>query len=275
LPPSDDPSWDLRDEINTYVLASTPLDWSRVPQSISSYSNLQSYLAASPSHVGFFEIPNDPALKPPDGASVKATYYYPLNVTDPEDPTYWGYWAEEWDDGSNTEVSPTSPKLASQVWIAGPQTPISVIDDLIRTNKNYSYAGNVIGGVGRDPILMGANNKIEIDIDFAAQSATAVIEFMTASGANWQATLTRNSSLFDRDSGYRYTIGGFGGGGSGQVKKFDLDGSNPTRNIIISNSQVVGHFYGNEAKFTGGRFQLDGYDYGYAVGVFKAKKVQD
>jgi hypothetical protein len=237
---------------------------------LSSYPNLQSYLAASPSHVGFVVRSGDLAdTAAGHGTTVANTYYFPLpNVTDPDDPTYWGYWAEVWDNSALTPNPP--PKLASQVWIVGPQTPTSVIDDLIRTNKNYSYAGNVIGGVGSDPILLGVDgytNSINININFAAQSATAVIDFTTKRGTVWNANFSTNTNLFDRANGYRYTING----ASGNVQ---INNSDTSRvQINGANNQLQGHFYGNEAKFTGGRFQLDGGNYKTAVGVFKAKKV--
>jgi hypothetical protein len=142
-----------------------------------------------------------------------------------------------------------------------------VIDDLIRTNKNYSYAGNVLGGVGSDPILSSITNSINININFATQSATAVIDFTTLRGTVWNAEFSTNTNLFDRANGYRYTING----ASGTVK---MAGSNPNEKMINgAGSQLQGHFYGDEAKSTGGRFQLNGQDYGTANGVFKARRV--
>jgi hypothetical protein len=279
IPTTDDPSASWRDNIkNTWQ---SNVNLIGIDQAIDDYDNLQNYLAASSTRVGFIERSITPPVTIPN--AVTNTYYVPIQEAqfslDPDDPTYWGYWAEDWwtEEYGGMPLIPSPgymPPLASQVWIAGPQTPISVIDNLINNPSTpiYNYAGNVIGGVGSDPILLGVTgytNSINININFAAQSATAVIDFTTQRGTVWNANFSTNTNLFDRANGYRYTING----ASGNVKINNSDTSREQINGI--NSRLQGHFYGDEANFTGGRFQLDGGNYKTAVGVFKARRVQD
>jgi hypothetical protein len=263
--PNVDPSWDLRGSLTTSVFVNTlaPPDWD-------AGSTIEGSLPDVAHLVGFYTY----ADVPPAGVSVKGTHYYPLNVTDPEDPTYWGYWAEEWIDGGTItfDKSPKNPKLASQVWIAGPQTPTSVIDNLINNPSTpiYKYAGNVLGGVGRDPILMNSLNKINIGINFAAQTATAVIGFQTVKGLKWDFHLTTSTPItLNRNDGYKY--------------KIDVDNWGKLRIVRPNNTEVnlndggtrnslEGYFYGNNAEFTGGTFKLESVTHGTANGVFKAKR---
>jgi hypothetical protein len=260
-----DKPWDLRHNLETLVLPS--LNWSAVTQG--------SHLFGTQAVV-YLLRDNDAGSTPPLGSTQNYHFYQVDEYPETNDPIGWGYWAEDWTDEAGNVVLPTSPKLASQVWIAGPQTPISVINDLINISKpSYTYLGSVMGGVGSDPILMNDGiNKIQLDINFAAQSANALIEFMTVGGMRWESTLNAGSADFtlgDPSNGYRYKID-MDNTRRNRTKKGDFTWS--VYDATGGRNIVQGHFYGNNAEYTGGTFMLDGGgESGHANGVFKAKRV--
>jgi hypothetical protein len=200
---------------------------------------------------------------------------YLLDVkVDDDDPMKWGYWATP--AGMFDPSTYSSGEYSTAVWIAGPKTPSSVVNDMINfSTTSYIYSGSVMGGVGSDPILMNDGiNEIQLDINFYAQSANALIKFMTAGGVKWEsmlsATSTSEFSISSAANNHKYKISVDNTGSNfvtpaGGTK---TPANSPEKNLL------QGHFYGNNAEYTGGTFQLDGGSFGAANGVFKAKRVQ-
>jgi len=191
-----------------------------------------------------------------------------------DDDSSWGYWTAKFDTSStasnNIFVSPYS------TWVAGIQTPASVIDGLIsnQTSTTYSFEGGVIGSVltssgAVESIKVDNNNLVKMNFDIGGGNRALTggsIKF-SSNSTSWNMQLT-NKSL--ETTGALIEQKGFTTDMSGNI----TIGTNSSN---VSGS-IEGKFYGQDKlKSVGGTFNASSQnaagtvDYA-AQGVFKAIK---
>lgn len=166
-----------------------------------------------------------------------------------EDYVSWGYW------GSHSIQTSTDPHLSTtttpfSTWVAGIQTPTSVISSLISNATTYSYAGHVIGSVINDwgeigYIKNNASNNAQFTFNFGSSSFAGNIAFQDSLDTTWNTAMS--GSL---------TTNGFTSA---------INDSGTTGNLN-------GKFYGPAANSVAGTFNLVNTNADKAVGSFKAIK---
>ena len=157
-----------------------------------------------------------------------------------DDDSSWGYWTAKFSDGSSSGsqffVSPFA------TWVAGVETPTSVVDDVLNASSNtrYTFEGAVIGsvlngsnGTIESIILDGSTaNKVTLNFDLGAGDNALTSGVMNFSSKNTQWNMNINSSTNVSNTGFSSS----------------LSGTNITGNL-------EGKFYGSDSiKSVGGSF---------------------
>ncbi|MGA1931191.1 FecR domain-containing protein [Arcobacter sp. YIC-464] len=205
----------------------------------------------------------------PDGAIVKNEFKIFDTNDNPltsDDDSSWGYWTAKFSDGSTSGsqffVSPFA------TWVAGVETPTSVVDQVLNANSNtrYTFEGAVIGsvlngnnGTLESIILDGSTtNKVTLNFDLGAGDNSLSSGVMNFSSKNTQWNMNINRSSEISNTGFKANLSGT-----------DISGN------------LEGKFYGSDSiKSVGGSFnssltQNPGADDSVthkAQGVFKAIK---
>ncbi|MDZ7818172.1 MAG: FecR domain-containing protein [Aliarcobacter sp.] len=174
-----------------------------------------------------------------------------------DDDSSWGYWTADFKNGNHHIYSnPLS------TWVAGVQTPVSVINNLMNNALlEYNFKGNVLGNVitsngNIENIIFDTTNKVNLFFKFGKDSnnMTGTMNFKTEN-TNWDLVLNKNT----------LDINGFSG---------DITSNASSATAVASSKGTFeGKFYGeSDIKSVGGIFNSTNSSNDIASGVFKAVK---
>ncbi|MGB5791553.1 hypothetical protein, partial [Poseidonibacter sp.] len=111
----------------------------------------------------------------------------------------WGYWTSRIEDLETKEISKIN---AYSTWVAGIQTDVSVVQELIDSTvlKQLNFSGHMIGAVvsgsSFDAIKFDSNNVINLNFNFGAGTNTfsGDYAFKTASGSSLSGNFTNGTA---------------------------------------------------------------------------------
>lgn len=177
-----------------------------------------------------------------------------------EDYFAWGEWEKVQD-----PVDPTDYKVHGY-WIAGVETPISVLDTYRNNSQSFTYTGNTIAEVNTidtNGVLLGIGSfygTSQINVDFGSDSFTALFNFTNGSdtyNVNFNYGTVSSNTLFS------YSLDTLN-----SVTHGNLMGQTPS-------GHLQGAFYGSTGKTVGGTYNVSsnlpvGTDSIIIQGAFKA-----